>query len=64
MGRTEGNDDRVRPPNGTCGSAVWDDNGVVRGFYHYYIDEGAWKGFSASVSASEVVEAGYTLVKE
>ncbi|KAI1190705.1 hypothetical protein F5B17DRAFT_385499 [Nemania serpens] len=64
MGQTEGNDERVRPPDGTCGSAIWDDNGVVTGFYHYYIDEGPWNGFAASVSASEVVEAGYTLVKE
>ncbi|KAI0905783.1 hypothetical protein F4823DRAFT_117118 [Ustulina deusta] len=61
MGQTEGNKDRVRPPDGTCGSAIWDDNGVITGFYHYYIQEGPWKGFSASVSASELVEAGYTL---
>ncbi|KAI8945585.1 hypothetical protein F4801DRAFT_567822 [Xylaria longipes] len=64
MGQTEGNEDRVRPPDGTCGSAIWDDNGVITGFYHYYIQKGPWNGFSASVSASELVEAGYTLVKE
>ncbi|KAI0865618.1 hypothetical protein F4860DRAFT_500283 [Xylaria cubensis] len=61
MGQTEGNEDRVRPPDGTCGSAIWNDNGVITGFYHYYIQEGPWNGFSASVSASELVEAGYTL---
>ncbi|RWA05431.1 hypothetical protein EKO27_g9674 [Xylaria grammica] len=64
MGQTEGNKDRVRPPDGTCGSAIWDDNGVITGFYHYYIEKGPWNGFSASVSASELVEAGYTLVKD
>ena len=61
MGQTEGNEDRVRPPDGTCGSAIWDDNGVITGLYHYYIEKGPWSGFSASVSASELVEAGYTL---
>ncbi|TGJ87023.1 hypothetical protein E0Z10_g1727 [Xylaria hypoxylon] len=64
MGQTEGNKDRVYPPDGTCGSAIWDDNGVITGLYHYYIQTGPWNGFSASASASELVEAGYTLVKE
>ncbi|TRX92960.1 hypothetical protein FHL15_006098 [Xylaria flabelliformis] len=64
MGQTEGNEDRIRPPDGTCGSTIWDDNGVIMGFYHYCIQEGPWNGFSASVSASELVEAGYTLAKE
>ncbi|GAW25030.1 hypothetical protein SAMD00023353_0101540 [Rosellinia necatrix] len=63
-GQREGNEDRVCPPDGTCGSAIWDDNGVITGFYHYYIQEGPWNGFSISVSASELAEAGYTLVKK
>ncbi|KAH8158377.1 hypothetical protein CIB48_g9873 [Xylaria polymorpha] len=62
MGQMEGNEDRVRPPDGTCGSVIWDDNGVITGFYHYYIETGRWEGFSVSVSASELVKAGYTLV--
>ncbi|KAI0972609.1 hypothetical protein F4678DRAFT_478490 [Xylaria arbuscula] len=63
-GQMEGNEDHVCPPDGTCGSAIWNDDGVITGFYHYYIEEGAFGGFSASVSASELVKAGYTLVKE
>lgn len=63
MGQVEGNNDQACPPDGTCGSTIWDDNGVIMGFYHYYIKEGKWSGFSVSVSASEVVEAGYSLVK-
>ncbi|KAL7622065.1 hypothetical protein AAE478_007566 [Parahypoxylon ruwenzoriense] len=63
MGHGEGNEEKARPPNGTCGSVIWDDDGVVLGFYHYCIDEGQWAGFSRSVSASEVVEAGYDLAK-
>ncbi|KAJ9150222.1 hypothetical protein NKR23_g3797 [Pleurostoma richardsiae] len=62
-GQEEGNDDKVRPPDGTCGSVIRDDDGLVLGFYHYYIEKGPWAGFSASVSASEVVEAGYRLAK-
>lgn len=61
MGQEEGNEDKVRPPDGTCGSAIWDDDGVILGFYHYYIAEGPWAGYSSSVSASEVVEAGYRI---
>jgi hypothetical protein len=61
MGQEENNESKTRPPDGTCGSAIWDDEGVILGFYHYYIAEGPWAGFSPSVSASEVVEAGYSL---
>lgn len=61
MGQEESNENRVRPPEGTCGSVIWNGDGVILGFYQYYIDEGNWAGFSASVSASEVVEAGYSL---
>ncbi|KAI0881966.1 uncharacterized protein GGS22DRAFT_52995 [Annulohypoxylon maeteangense] len=63
MGQEEGNEYKVRPPSGTSGSTIWNDDGIILGFYHYYIGEGQWMGFSRSVSASEVVEAGYNLVK-
>ncbi|RYP51157.1 hypothetical protein DL768_003425 [Monosporascus sp. mg162] len=63
MGQQEDNDGKAQPPDGTCGSVVWDDDGVIWGFYHYYIAEGPWAGFSPSVSASEVVDAGYTLAE-
>jgi hypothetical protein len=35
MGQTEGNKDQVYPPDGTCGAAVWNDNGVITELYHY-----------------------------
>lgn len=60
-GQEEGAVDRFRPPEGTCGSAIWNDEGVITGFFHFYIAEGSWAGFCASVSASEVVRAGYRL---
>jgi len=62
-GQDEGNDSKVQPPDGTSGSAIWDDDGVILGFYHFYVSEGAWAGFSASASASAVVDAGYRLAK-
>jgi len=61
MGQTEGSEHRVPFSQDTSGSAIWDKYGVVRGFHHHYVQKGPWSGFSASVSASELVEAGYTL---
>ncbi|KAK3361526.1 hypothetical protein B0T24DRAFT_641779 [Lasiosphaeria ovina] len=62
-GQEEGNEGKFQPPDGTCGSVIWNDEGVITGFYHYCIQDGAWAGFSASVSASAVVDAGYSLAK-
>ncbi|KAJ5902225.1 hypothetical protein N7495_002753 [Penicillium taxi] len=62
-GQVEDNSTVQAPADGVCGSAIWDDNGIVLGFYHYYIKEGRWAGFSASVSASELTEVGYTLAQ-
>ncbi|KAH7165849.1 hypothetical protein EDB81DRAFT_265495 [Dactylonectria macrodidyma] len=51
----------ICPPYGTCGSVILDEENLVIGFFRYCIREGRWAGFCASVSASEVVEAGYQL---
>lgn len=63
-GQVEGNDDnKVRPPTGTCGSVIWDDEGAILGFYEFYIEEdplkpnNPWAGFSVSVRASEMSKA-------
>lgn len=63
MGQEEGNPDKERPPDGTCGSVIWDDDGVLLGFYRYYIAKGPFAGFAAAVNASEVVNAGYRLAR-
>ncbi|ROW11787.1 hypothetical protein VPNG_04952 [Cytospora leucostoma] len=63
VGQEEGTETKVRPPNGTCGAAIWNDDGVVLGFYHFYLQEGPFAGFSATVRASEVVRAGYRLAR-
>jgi hypothetical protein len=61
MSQEEGGEDKVQPPDGTCGSVIWDDDGVVVGFHHYHIRTGGWAGFSVSTSAAEVANAGYRL---
>ncbi|KAK0727804.1 hypothetical protein B0T26DRAFT_766477 [Lasiosphaeria miniovina] len=62
-GQEEGNEGKLRPPDGTCGSVIWNDEGVITGFYHYHIEDGPWAGFALSASASAVVDAGYSLAK-
>lgn len=63
LGQEEAATDKARPPNGTCGSAIWNDDGVILGFYHYYLQDGLFAGYAATVNASEVVKAGYHLAK-
>ncbi|KAM0494381.1 hypothetical protein ACHAQF_004669 [Verticillium nonalfalfae] len=48
-------------PDGSRGSAIWDDLGRIIGFFHYHLTVGSFKGFYTSVSADEVVKAGYRL---
>ncbi|KAM5345060.1 hypothetical protein ACJ41O_010922 [Fusarium nematophilum] len=64
VGQVDGSEDPVGPhvpPDGTCGSIILDDQNRAVGFFQYYIGEGRWAGFCASVNASEVVRAGYRL---
>ena len=63
MGQEEGNDSNFRPPDGTCASVIWNDDGVILGLYHYYIAEGPWAGLAASASAGALVDAGYRLAQ-
>ena len=63
VGQEDGNSDKERPPDGTSGSVIWDDDGVILGFHHYYITNGPFAGFAAMVSAIELVEAGYRLAR-
>lgn len=48
-------------PDSTCGSAVVDSQGRITGFFHCAVKQGLMAGFYASVSADEVVRAGYKL---
>ncbi|MDF2434587.1 MAG: hypothetical protein JWP44_4218 [Mucilaginibacter sp.] len=57
LGQQEGNEDAQRS-EGTSGTAVWDDNGTIIGFYCYCMLDGPWAGFAVSVSASELNAKG------
>lgn len=48
-------------PEGTSGAVIWDESGRVIGFPQFYVEDGPWKGFYASVSADEVARAKYRL---
>lgn len=50
-----------RLPDSVCGSAIWDSTGRIVGVFHFYIEQGPWAGFSAAISADEIVRAGYRL---
>ena len=50
-------------PDGMCGSAIWNDEGVITGFFQYHISLGALSGLAVSVSAREVVKTGWRLFK-
>ncbi|KKY39689.1 hypothetical protein UCDDA912_g00302 [Diaporthe ampelina] len=63
MGQEEGDPEKEQPPDGTCGSVIWDDDGVLLGFYRYYIADGPFAGYAAAVNATEVVNAGYRLAR-
>ncbi|KAI1082631.1 hypothetical protein F5B20DRAFT_597615 [Whalleya microplaca] len=56
MGQPEHTQYRFQPQDVACGSVVQSSDGVVLGFYRYYIADGKWGGFLVSISASEVVE--------
>ncbi|RDL39014.1 uncharacterized protein BP5553_03354 [Venustampulla echinocandica] len=53
-----GDNGLAAPPPGVSGSAIWDDEGVVIGFFQYYIPDGNLRGFCISVSASHLARFG------
>ncbi|KFA63053.1 hypothetical protein S40285_06402 [Stachybotrys chlorohalonatus IBT 40285] len=59
MGQVGGR--QVELSDGVCGTPILEANGIVLGLFHFYITTGGWAGFAASVSADELVRAGYIL---
>ncbi|OAP54118.1 hypothetical protein AYL99_11653 [Fonsecaea erecta] len=56
-----GEDAAAKLPEGMCGSAMWDANGNVLGFFRYAAVEGAMKNWRAGIAADELINRGYTL---
>ena len=63
MGQDDSFVQRYMPPDGICGSVIWDDDGAILGFIQHYVDSGPHKGYCLSMNATELARAGYTLVK-
>lgn len=58
LGQEEDTTDKLRPPDATRGSSIWNDDGVVLGFYHCCQRDGPFARYAATVSASEMVKVG------
>ncbi|KAK0749339.1 hypothetical protein B0T18DRAFT_388952 [Schizothecium vesticola] len=61
-GQVEGNAHKITPPGGTTGSAIWDHEGLVLGFWDCYIPIGPFAGMANAVSASELSDKGIHLM--
>ncbi|KAJ9637061.1 hypothetical protein H2204_004985 [Knufia peltigerae] len=57
-----GEDTGLNLPQGICGSAIWDKDGNVLGFFQYAPTQGVMTKFCTGMSADELTERGYTLV--
>lgn len=53
-----GQDPSSMPAEGSCGSAIWDEDGYVVSFFRYYVDE---DHSGIGVGAHELVRNGYSL---
>lgn len=47
---------------GVCGSAIWDDNHRVHGFFRYAPQSGRFQDWCLTVAADHLIDRGYTLV--
>lgn len=47
--------------HGICGSAIWDEDGSVFGFFRYAPNTGVMKDWCAGIAADELMDRGYTI---
>jgi hypothetical protein len=50
-------------PDGICGSAIWDEDGAVIGFFRYAPKTGVMTDWCAGIAAKELMERGFTIVQ-
>ncbi|KIM96321.1 hypothetical protein OIDMADRAFT_44520 [Oidiodendron maius Zn] len=50
-------------PDGICGSAIWDEDGTVVGFFRYAPKTGVMTDWCAGIAAKELIERGFTIVQ-
>ncbi|KAI5862476.1 hypothetical protein GGS23DRAFT_572537 [Durotheca rogersii] len=56
-----GQDSAISLPGGMCGSAIWNEDGDVLGFFRYAPTEGVMKDWCAGIAADELIDRGFTL---
>ncbi|KAM5448520.1 hypothetical protein MaudCBS49596_005314 [Microsporum audouinii] len=49
--------------DGVCGSAIWNDEGNVIGFFRYAPKSGHFLDWCMSISSSELIDRGYSIVR-
>ncbi len=57
-----GQDSAIKLPEGMCGSAIWNEDGDVLGFFRYAPKEGVMRDWCAGIAADELINRGFTLV--
>ncbi|KAK3363871.1 hypothetical protein B0T25DRAFT_470095 [Lasiosphaeria hispida] len=57
-----GQDSAINLPEGMCGSAIWNEDGDVLGFFRYAPKEGVMKDWCAGIAADELIDRGFALV--
>lgn len=57
-----GQDSRQQLPDGVCGSAIWNKNGQVAGFFRYAPKDGHFLDYAYSLAADELMDRGYSVV--
>ncbi|KAK3363877.1 hypothetical protein B0T25DRAFT_597419 [Lasiosphaeria hispida] len=58
MGQQSG----INLPEGMCGSAIWNEDGDIFGFFRYAPKEGVMKDWCVGIAADELIDRGFTLV--
>ncbi|KAH8879311.1 hypothetical protein GQ53DRAFT_849711 [Thozetella sp. PMI_491] len=56
-----GQDSAINLPEGMCGSAIWDEDGDVLGFFKYAPKEGVMKDWCAGIAADELIKREFDL---
>ena len=57
-----GQDSAADMVDGVCGSAIWNDDHRVLGFFRYAPVEGLYKDYCLSVAADHLIDGGYSVV--
>ena len=57
-----GQESSLQIVDGTCGSAMWNDQGMVIGFFRYAPTSGRFLDWCVTVSAEHIIDNGWSIV--